>query len=48
MYLYILCIFVHRYICDAFQSFVIRHRLLTERLIKMGFWYKLCNVSRSL
>ena len=26
-----------------FQSFVIRHRLLTERLIKQGFWYsKLC------
>ena len=30
-------------ICDTFQSFVIRHRLLTERLIKQGFWYsKLC------
>ena len=30
-------------ICDMFQSFVIRHRLLTERLIKQGFWYsKLC------
>ena len=30
-------------ICDSFQSFVIRHRLLTERLIKQGFWYsKLC------
>ena len=25
-------------ICDMFQSFVIRHRLLTERLIKQGFW----------
>ena len=30
-------------ICDTFQSFVIRHRLLTEGLIKQGFWYsKLC------
>ena len=30
-------------ICDTFQSFVIRHRLLTERLIRQGFWYsKLC------
>ena len=30
-------------ICDMFQSFVIRHRLLTERLIKQGFCYsKLC------
>ena len=36
-------------ICDTFQSFVIRHRLLTERLIKQGFWYsKLCKFSRSL
>ena len=27
----------------TFQSFVIIHRLLTERLIKQGFWYsKLC------
>ena len=26
-------------ICDTFQSFVIRHRLLTERLIKQGFWH---------
>ena len=26
-----------------FKSFVLRHRLLTERLIKQGFWYsKLC------
>ena len=25
-------------ICDTFQSFVIRYRLLTERLIKQGFW----------
>ena len=24
---------------DTFQSFVIKHRLLTERLIKQGFWY---------
>ena len=32
-------------ICDTFQSFVIRHGLHTERLIKQGFWYsKLCNV----
>ena len=30
-------------ICDTFQSFVLRHRLLTERLIKQGIWYsKLC------
>ena len=30
-------------ICDTFQSFFLRHRLLTERLIKQGFWYsKLC------
>ena len=30
-------------ICDTFQSFVIRHMLLTERLIRQGFWYsKLC------
>ena len=28
---YYICIFVHRYICDAFQSFVIRHRLLTSQ-----------------
>ena len=27
-------------ICDTFQSFVIRHRLLTETLIKQVFWYK--------
>ena len=26
-------------ICDMFQSFVIRNRLLTERLIKQGFCY---------
>ena len=30
-------------IWDTFQSFVIRHRLLTERLIKQGLWYsELC------
>ena len=30
-------------ICDTLQSFIIRHRLLTERLIGQGFWYsKLC------
>ena len=30
-------------ICDTFSTFVARHRLLTERLIKQGFWYtKLC------
>ena len=33
-------------ICDTFQSFVIRHRLLTERLIKQGFWYKWCKFFR--
>ena len=26
-------------ICDTYLSFVTRHRLLTERLIKQGFWY---------
>ena len=26
-------------ICDNYVSFVKRHRLLTERLIKQGFWY---------
>ena len=32
-------------ICDTFQSFVLRHRLLTERLIKQGFWYStLCKI----
>ena len=32
-------------ICDMFQSFLIRHRLLTERLIKQEFWYsKLCKI----
>ena len=39
-------------ICDTFQSFVIRHRLLTERLIRQGFWYSNCinsvNFSRNL
>ena len=30
-------------ICDTFERFVIRHRLLTERLIRQGFRYsKLC------
>ena len=30
-------------ICDTFSSFLTRHRLLTERLIKQGFWHsKLC------
>ena len=30
-------------ICDTFQSFFIRYRLLTEILIRQGFWYsKLC------
>ena len=27
-------------ICDTFQCFVIRHSLLTKRLIKQGFWYR--------
>ena len=31
-------------ICDNFNTFVKRHRLLTERLIRQVFWYnKLCN-----
>ena len=30
-------------ICDTFSTFVSRHYLLTERLLKQGFWYsKLC------
>ena len=30
-------------ICDYFTDFVIRHRMLTERLIKQGYLYsKLC------
>ena len=34
-------------ICDTYLSFVTRHRLLTERLIKQGFWYtKLCQSFR--
>ena len=34
-------------ICDKFDSFVKRHRLLTDRLIKQGFWYsKLCSSFR--
>ena len=36
-------------ICDTFQSFVLRHRLLTERLIKQGFWYsKLCKFFKKI
>ena len=36
-------------ICDKFDSFIKRHRLLTDRLIKQGFWYsKLCSSFRSL
>ena len=31
-------------ICDNFNTFIKRHRLLTERLNRQGFWYnKLCN-----
>ena len=26
-------------ICDKFANFVKRHRLLTDRLMKQGFWY---------
>ena len=30
--------------CESFNAFAKRHRLLTERLIRQGFWYsKLCN-----
>ena len=32
-------------ICDNYVSFVKRHRLLTERLIKQGFWYNKLSVS---
>ena len=36
-------------ICDTFQSFVIRHRLLTERLTRQGFGTINCvNFSRNL
>ena len=31
-------------ICDNYVSFVKRHRLLTERLIKQGFWYNKLSV----
>ena len=26
-------------ICDRYNTFIKRHRLLTERLIRQGFWY---------
>ena len=30
-------------ICDNYSSFLSRHKLLTERLVRQGFWYnKLC------
>ena len=30
-------------ICDTYSSFLLRHKLLTERLVRQGFWYnKLC------
>ena len=30
-------------ICDNYSSFLLRHKLLTERLVRQGFWYnKLC------
>ena len=30
-------------ICDNYSSFLLRHKLLTGRLIRQGFWYnKLC------
>ena len=32
-------------ICDNYVSFVKRHLLLTERLIKQGFWYNKLSVS---
>ena len=32
-------------ICDNYVSFVKRHQLLTERLIKQGFWYNKLSVS---
>ena len=36
-------------ISDMFQSFVIRHRLLTEILIKQAFWYsELCKFFKKL
>ena len=34
-------------ICDTYLSFVTRHRLLTERLTRQGFWYtKLCQSAK--
>ena len=31
-------------ICDNYSSFLLRHKLLTERLVRQGFWYnKICN-----
>ena len=32
-------------ICDNYVSFVKRHRLLTEILIKQGFWYNKLSIS---
>ena len=32
-------------ICDNYVSFVKRYRLLTERLIKQGFWYNKLSIS---
>ena len=32
-------------ICDNYVSFVKRHQLLTERLIKLCFWYSKLSVS---
>ena len=32
-------------ICDNYVSFVKRHQLLTERLIKQGFWYNKLSIS---
>ena len=30
-------------ICDNYTSFLLRHKLLTKRLVRQGFWYnKLC------
>ena len=34
-------------ICDNYSSFLLRLKLLTERLVRQGFWYnKLCNTSK--
>ena len=36
-------------ICDNYSSFLLRHKLLTERLVRQGFWNnKLCITFKKL